>query len=428
MNIVGTAAPAGLAQDLLDSIFKVATELMRGERASLLVRDDDTTDFVIAHAVGIADDVKKLVRIRHGEGVVGSVAASKRSLLVRTGDPVPLRDGVPGRYRTASFMSVPILVDDESRGVLNVADRLDGSSFGEGDLLTLELLASHIGACLLQREQGEEMQRLAETDPVTWLFNRRHFDRRLEGELNRALRAEHLLALLMIDVDQFKSINDEFGHGTGDAVLRAVATGITQAVRVYDVPTRYGGDEFAIILPEADSEVAAHVARRVLEKTAAQALPPELAAAGRKIGLSIGLATFPRPSGDAAALIESADIAMYKAKEAGGGVRVWEHSFAEGPRGSLRARSDTPPPAPYLAEPARLASPALQTHLPRALAVEWNAVVVGKEGQVLTVALPTPNNSAVDAISKASGFAVYPVYSNALDLEATRRRLAEAGN
>ncbi|MHB8631854.1 MAG: diguanylate cyclase [Candidatus Limnocylindria bacterium] len=427
MNGGGTAAPAGLAQDLLDSIFKVATELVRGERASLLLRDDATSDFVIAHAVGIADDVKQQVRIRPGEGVVGSVAASKRSLLVRSGDAVLSRDGPPGRYRTASFMSVPVLVDNESRGVLNIADPIDGPSFGEDDLLTLELLASHIGACLLQREQGEAMQRLADTDPVTWLFNRRHFERRLEAELNRALRAEHLVALLMIDVDHFTSINDRFGHRAGDAVLRAVATAIKQAVRLYDVPTRYGGDEFAVILPEADSEIASRVARRVLEKIAAQTLPPELAAAGRTIGVSIGLATFPRPSGDATALIEFADTAMYRAKEAGGGVRVWEHSFAEGPRGSLHARAATPTLAPYLAEPARLASPALQTHLPRALAAEWNAVVVGVEGQVLTVALPMPNNAAVDAISKASGFAVYPVYSNALDLEAARRRLSEPG-
>jgi len=427
LNGVSAAGPAGLSQDLLDSIFKVATELVRGERASLLIREDATTDFVIAHAVGIAEDVKKLVRVRQGEGVVGSVAASKRSLLVRSGDVAPGQERGPlGRYRTASFLSVPILVDDESRGVLNVADPLDGRSFGEDDLVTLELLASHIGACLLQQEQGEAMQRLAETDPLTWLFNRRHFDRRLEAELNRALRAEHLLALLMIDVDQFKSINDRFGHRTGDAVLRLVATGIKQAVRLYDVPTRYGGDEFAIILPEADSEVASRVARRVLEKTAAQVLPPELASAGRTIGLSIGVATFPRPSGDAPALIESADTAMYKAKESGGGVRVWEHSFAEGPRGSLRSRTMAPP-APYLAEPARLATPELQTHLPHALAVEWNAVVVGKEGQVLTVALPAPNNAAVNAISKGSGFAVYPVYSNPADLEATRRRLSEPG-
>lgn len=424
---LASAGPAGLAQDLVGSIFRVATELVRGERASLFIRDDESSDFVIANAVGIAEDVQQHIRIREGEGVIGSVAASKRSLLVASSETMPGRgESERGRYRTASFVSVPILVDDRSRGVLNVADPVDDRPFGQEDLKTLELLASHIGACLLQREQGEALERLAETDPLTWLYNRRHFDRSLEAELNRALRAEHLLALLMVDVDKLKTINDRFGHRAGDAVLRAVANSITQAVRLYDVPTRYGGDEFAIILPEADSEIASRVARRVLEKTAAQTLPPELAAAGLSIGLSIGVSTFPRPAGDGSALVEFADSAMYRAKEAGGGLRVWEHSFAEGPRGALRSRAATPPTAPYLAEPARLASRTLQALIPRAVAADWNAVVVGQEGQVLTVALANPNNAAVDAISKASGFAVYPVYSNPADLEATRLRLSDA--
>ena len=418
MNGVG----AGLAQDLLDSVFNLATELVHGERASLMLRDDASSDFVIAHAVGLAEDVRRAVRVREGEGISGRVAASKRSLLVRgTAGQVGDSDG---RYRTASFLSVPILVDNESRGVLNVADRTDGLPFEENDLETLELLASHIGACLLQQEQGEAMARLAETDPLTWLFNRRHFDRRLEAESNRSLRAEHLLALLMIDIDRFKAINDRFGHQTGDQVLRAVATGIKQAVRLYDVPTRYGGDEFAVILPEADTEAASRVARRTLERIASQALPPEMAAEG--ISVSIGLATFPRPLADVHSLVEAADAAMYRAKEAGGGVRVWEHAFAIGPHhptGTARAAGRAMP-APYLADPAHLATAELQAHLPAGIAAEWNALVVGREGHVLTIALPDEDASAVDALSKASGFAIYPVYSSPSDLEATRRRLA----
>ncbi|HYK98951.1 MAG TPA: diguanylate cyclase [Candidatus Acidoferrales bacterium] len=415
------------AQDLLDSIFRVATELVRGERASLLLRDNETSDFVIVRATGLADDVMRAVRVRSGEGIAGHVVASKQSLLVRDiGDaPAMLRRG---QYRSASFVSVPVLVDNEPRGVLSVADRSDGLPFEEGDLQTLEILAGHIGACLVQQEQGEALQRLAETDPVTWLFNRRHFDKRLEAETNRALRAEHLLALLMIDVDKFKSINDRFGHRVGDQVLKGVASAIKQAVRLYDVPTRYGGDEFAVILPEADTEVAARVARRVLEKTEALTVPGEMRDAGMPIGLSIGVATFPRPHADSNALVEAADAAMYRAKQVGGGVRVWEHSFSDGPRGAMRVTRASLPPAPYLADPARLATPTLQEFIPRDLAHEWNAVVVGRDGQVLTVALPSPiaATAAVDAISKATGYAIYPVFSNATDLEATRRRLANS--
>ena len=223
---------AGRAEDLLDSIFRVATELVRGERASLMLRHDATNDFVIAHALGLAEEVKREVRVQPGQGVAGHVLASKRPLLVRGGEAPFTVSG--GKYRSDSFMSVPIMIDDDARGVLNVADRFDGRPFEETDLATLEILAGHIGACLVQQEQGEALQRLAETDPLTWLFNRRHFDKRLEAETNRALRAEHLLALLMIDVDKLKLINDRFGHQVGDQVLKAVATAVKQAVRQID--------------------------------------------------------------------------------------------------------------------------------------------------------------------------------------------------
>jgi diguanylate cyclase (GGDEF)-like protein len=412
------------AEDLLDSIFKVATELVRGERASLLLREDNSTDFVIARAVGLADDVMRRVRVKTGEGVVGLVAQSKRPLLVRHVSSAPIQSG-EGTYRSDSFVSVPILVGDDSRGVLSVTDRNDGKPFDDADLETLELLAGHIGQVLVM-PLGGALTPPPETDPLTWLFNRRHFDRRLEAETNRALRAEHLLALLIIDVDRFKLYNDRYGHAVGDEVPKAVAAAIKQAVRLYDVPTRYGGDEFAIILPDADTEAATRVATRIIEKATEATLPPELVAARERLQLSIGIATFPRPAGDAAALVESADAAMYRAKESGGGIRVWEHSLGEGPRGAIRSRAMSLPAAPYLADPARLATAELQKHLPHALASEWNAVVVGHEGQVLTVALPQPNPAAVDSISKATGFAVYPVFSNAADLEATRRRLTSA--
>ena len=410
------------AQDLLDSIFRVATELVRGERASLLLRDDETRDFVIARATGLAEEIQSQVRVRAGEGIAGHVVASKRPLLVRNADEMPVQTG-GGHYRSSSFVSVPVLIDDEPRGVLSVADPADGRPFEQHDLRTLQILAAHIGACLVQQEQGDALQRLAETDPLTWLFNRRHFDRRLEAETNRALRAEQMLALLMIDVDKLKTINDRFGHHVGDQVLKGVASAVRQAVRLYDVPTRYGGDEFAVILPEADTEVASRVARRILEKTELLSIPGEMRDRGLPIRLSIGVATFPRPLADPTTLVEAADTAMYRAKTAGGGVRVWEHSFAEGPRGALRSGRASASPAPYLADPARLATPELQQLIPPALAAEWNAVVVGREGPVLTVAIPQPNAAAVDALSKATGFAIYPVFSNAADLEATRRRL-----
>ncbi|MBM4363685.1 MAG: GAF domain-containing protein, partial [Deltaproteobacteria bacterium] len=201
------------AEGLLDSIFAVVTELVRGERVSLLLRDEASTDFVIAKAVGLAEEVKREARVREGVGMAGRVVASKRPLLVG-GDPaadLPLDPAARGRYRSDSFMIVPIVVDGTARGVLNVADRSDGKPFDTADLDRLQLLAQHIGACLVQQDQGRSLARLADTDPLTCLQNRRAFDRRLEPEMNRAMRAQALLAVLMIDVDRFKSVNDRFG-------------------------------------------------------------------------------------------------------------------------------------------------------------------------------------------------------------------------
>lgn len=410
-----------LAQDLLDSIFRVATEVVRGERASLMLRDDGDADFVISRAVGLAEDVMKQVRVKVGEGIAGKVAAERRAMLAGSGTEV---QGARGTYKSRSFVSVPIIVNDVARGVLNVADPAEDRDFTQDDLATLEMLAGHIAACLQKQDQEEALRLLADTDPLTWLFNRRHFDRRLQAEADRARRSEHLLALLMIDVDGFKRINDQYGHRAGDQVLKAVAGAIREAVRVYDIPTRYGGDEFGIILPEADSESAARVGKRILEKLAVAELPEGFVSAGERVQLSIGIATYPVPATTPAALVETADSAMYKAKDAGGGIRVWETSLAEGPRGSMRAAHSPVEHVPYLADPSRLATAELQHHLPAPLREEWNAVVVGIEGQVLTVALGQPNSAAVDALSKASGLAIYPVYSNSVDLEATRRRLS----
>ena len=412
----------GRAEDLLDSIFRVATELVRGERASLMLREDSSDDFVIAHALGLADDVKRAVRVRPGEGVAGHVVASKRSLLVRGGD-APFA-GRGGQYRSDSFMSVPIMIDDAARGVLNVTDRYDG--------VRSKRRTSHARdhrrpyrRVPVQQEQGEACCGLRR--PIRSLALQPSPLRqatRGRDESGAARRTSH--GPTHDRRRQVQLINDRFGHRIGDQVLKSVAAALKQAVRLYDVPTRYGGDEFAVILPDADTEVATRVARRVLEKAETVSLPGELRDAGIPLGLSIGIATFPRPAGDANALVEAADSAMYRAKQAGGGIRVWEHAFADGPRGAMRPTRATLPPAPYLSDPARLATRELQALIPVALAQEFNVAVVGHEGQVLTIAFPAHNPGAVDTISKATGYAVYPVFSNPSDLEATRRRLAAA--
>ena len=163
----------------------------------------------------------------------------------------------------------------------------------------------------------ETARNLADRDPLTGFFNHRYLHERLSEEVVRAVRMRRPLSVVMIDLDDFKVVNDTFGHVYGDGVLVHVAELIRGALRASDVAARYGGDEFALILPETGREDAAGVAQRIL---AAFATSP-FSDRNRQpftIGASIGLATHPRDGYSATELIAAADVGLYDAKDLGG--------------------------------------------------------------------------------------------------------------
>jgi diguanylate cyclase (GGDEF)-like protein len=168
------------------------------------------------------------------------------------------------------------------------------------------------------RERDEEIHRLARLDGLTEIANRRYFLERLEAELARAERYKSSVALLLLDLDHFKRINDRFGHQIGDVALRHVAALLTSDVlRRIDVVGRYGGEEFAVMLPETELEGAMIVAERVRAALEARTIPLE---DGQVVGLtaSIGLAVFPTPGVSSLdALVRRADDALYRAKDNG---------------------------------------------------------------------------------------------------------------
>jgi diguanylate cyclase (GGDEF)-like protein len=166
----------------------------------------------------------------------------------------------------------------------------------------------------------------AAIDHVTGLANRRAFDRHLDREWRRAIRENVCLSLIMIDVDQFKLYNDNYGHVAGDACLRAVGAVLRDApLRASDLAARYGGEEFAIILPRAAAEGAFLLADRIRQTIADQCLPHRAHTPGI-VTVSMGVATIqPRPEGSEISLIEMADLALYLAKKEGRDqVRSWE--------------------------------------------------------------------------------------------------------
>ncbi len=164
---------------------------------------------------------------------------------------------------------------------------------------------------------AEELERTATLDALTGLWNRRAFDDRIVEEVARALRYETPLSLLMIDIDGFKRVNDTYGHLAGDHVLKSVATSLCSDVRDVDIAVRYGGDEFALVLPATNKTAAFAVAEKLRESIARRPVPVNGDPPSISVTISIGVAALRVPDGTPLDLLEAADRALYVAKESG---------------------------------------------------------------------------------------------------------------
>jgi len=281
----------------------------------------DVGRVILRHMVGALRTGGAALAVSGGAvpfGIVATYGDSRHATAV-------LRAAIRGRGELdqAQASTGRVLIHEITAGgkVLAIAcltDRLDNAPFTRGDIAVLQALAAP-AALALEREAiraaGEVYARAAAIDPVSGLFNRRHFQSRLEEELQRASRRDTTVALLMIDLDDFKRINDTYGHAAGDATIRAVATIIRRAVRHFDICTRYGGEEFAVVMPDSGEATATTVAERIRSRIAAWR-SNEAHFKGLQITTSIGFA-LSDPSTSMDDLLARADRALYEAKEAG---------------------------------------------------------------------------------------------------------------
>jgi diguanylate cyclase (GGDEF)-like protein len=290
------------------------------DRVSIALYRPEEDRLAIVATHGYAASIVQDVRIEPGSWVVGHVFSSGRPVLVpdtRQLDAPPPERRQP--YRTFSFAAVPLFAGTETLGVLTATDKSDGSAFDRQDIVALRTFAVSSALALMAARSDSEVHRLAyaaTVDALTGLFNRTYLDGRLHQEVERAKRGATSLAVLMADIDDFKRINDSYGHLVGDAVLQAVGGILRSAVRVFDVCARYGGDEFAILMPSSDHPSAAACAERIrvrvseyyMHDAEVPPLPP--------LTMSVGVAVF--EGADAPPdLIRRADQCLYQAKAEG---------------------------------------------------------------------------------------------------------------
>jgi diguanylate cyclase (GGDEF)-like protein len=192
--------------------------------------------------------------------------------------------------------------------------RADGEGgWGESDRAVVGDFAGQLGIALAQLEQHEALARLARNDALTGLFNRRTFNELLAQRLAQADRSSRSGALLFVDLDNFKLVNDRFSHQRGDEALKSVADKLKQGTRVGDVVARLGGDEFALWLEDVDEAGAVAKVKLLLDYNAE--LAPFSGDEKRPLGMSVGIAVYaPRAGENAEALLLRADGAMYRIK------------------------------------------------------------------------------------------------------------------
>jgi diguanylate cyclase (GGDEF)-like protein len=290
-------------------ILKTMARGLGARTASLATYSEADQALAIVATYGYPLSIVEHVRIPPGHGVLGEAFTSARATVGRA-DAQSRRL----RHATDSYIAVPLVASGRTLAVIALADRSDGQAFDSRDLASARLLAAPAALALARHRVAEsldELTRAATVDPVTGLFNRRYFETRIQAEVQRARRQQQDLALLMVDIDDFKRINDTFGHLEGDRALRYVADLLRRGVRIFDLCARYGGEEFAIVMPGASRQMAVQVAERIRR---AMDDHSRLTPLPMTVSVGVGFLGSDQTEED---LISSADRALIAAKRAG---------------------------------------------------------------------------------------------------------------
>lgn len=307
-KLIGSDLDPGI---LMSRIAELICQLIDAKSCSVMLLDADRKRLLAKAAYGLRTERMHTLSFRVGEGVAGWV--------VERGEPALIADvAQDARYVTlplnqtpiASMLCVPLLARGERVGVVTATSERVGA-FDENQLELVRFIATTIALDI----ENVRLHRVAVTDPLTGAYNREFLTARMPQEIEAALERDRTLSVAMVDVDHFKSVNDQYGHGVGDVVLAEVARRLRNAIRGGDLLVRYGGEEFLVVLPKADAGRAWEVGERMRQRVCERAFDIGDGMA-LLLRVSVGIAQW-RLGEKMHDLIERADVALYGAKERG---------------------------------------------------------------------------------------------------------------
>jgi diguanylate cyclase (GGDEF)-like protein len=306
-----------LSEQSLDALLeRVADTLMDLlQYDTLIIYEADEAQRVLIPVLARDQYVDQIMsdRAPFGRGITGYAVEAREAVLANHAHLDPRTHVIPGTPDDPeSLMSIPLITKGSVKGALNIYRQGEDAIFSREEFEIAKRFGDAAALAIDNAHRRAELEHAAQTDSLTGLYNHRHFHERLRAELSRANRKHDSCALLVMDIDDFKKVNDVFGHAAGDAVLVTIADLLRSTVRASDVACRLGGEEFAVILPSCDAGDALGLAARITSQLETMEFEP----AG-KITMSIGVAQGPQHAANPRELVACADAAMLTAKANG---------------------------------------------------------------------------------------------------------------
>ena len=296
---------------VLDAVVKEAMRLMNNARiVHIFLYTNNKLEF--GASLDSDGQMNRVFSEPRQDGLTATVARRGKTIIVEDMKTHSLYKNAPPDWG-GSIIGIPLKIGDKVVGVMNLS-RHNTGSFSTAELRLLNMLANQAAVAISNASLHQSISKKAYTDTTTGLANRRALDEHLESEIIGARRTGSPFAVIMMDLDGFKSVNDTYGHEVGDQVLRAVFNVISFGIRSSDFIARYGGDELTLILAKSDMEAARLVTAKVLENLAKFSFKaPDGKAI--KMGVSGGIAIYPKHGRSGPELLRAADAALYYAKK-----------------------------------------------------------------------------------------------------------------